>query len=65
MANNRDWLRTWVEKETRDRPLTEQAKERALDVAEAAFKGNTGVGTAARIGVEAVEKEIYKNPKGR
>lgn len=63
MGEHREWLRTWVRKETERRPLTPQAEERALDVAESSFHGNVGVGHAARAGIEAVEREIYKKGK--
>ena len=62
MGEHREWLRTWVKELTRNQPLTPQAEERALNVAEEAFHDHTGVGQAAQRGVEAVEREIYRKP---
>jgi hypothetical protein len=56
MGKNRDWLATWVDSQTKNRPLTPQARETALDIAEEAFHGNVGVGDAAATGVRAAEK---------
>lgn len=60
-GKHREWLRTWVNSETKDRPLNDAAVERALDIAESAFHGRTGVGIAARVGVDSVEKEIQRS----
>lgn len=60
---NRDWLGGWVDRISKDsgRELNPAARERAIDVAESVFHGNTGVGVAAEAGVKAVEREIYKD----
>lgn len=60
MGDNREWLGSWIDRETKDKPLTPAARERALDVAESTFHGTVGVGHAAKAGIEAVEREIYK-----
>lgn len=54
MGENREWLKTWVDKQGKD--LSPEQKEKALDVAEIAFKGQTGVGEASQIGVDAIKK---------
>jgi hypothetical protein len=63
MGNNRDWLATHVDSITKNKPLTTEAREMALDIAEEAFHGRTGVGDAAEIGVRAVERTIYRKTR--
>ena len=63
MGNNREWLGTWVDSITKRRPLTTEARETALDIAEEAFHGHTGVGVAAEIGVRAVERTLYRKTR--
>lgn len=64
MGEDREWLRTWVnsESEKNRQPMSPRNVERALDIAESAFRGNTGVGVAARIGIDAV-KTLEKNER--
>lgn len=58
--SNREWLSTWVDSKTKDRPLTHEAREFALDVAESVFHGSVGVGDAADAGVQAAERRLYR-----
>ncbi len=60
---DREWLRVWVEHQGAD--LSPQQKERALDVAESAFRGWTGVGDASQIGVDSVRKQDGIEPPRR
>lgn len=62
MGKNRDWLATWVDSQTKNRPLTPAARETALDVAEEVFHGNVGVGDAAEAGVRAAER-VHGRPR--
>lgn len=60
MGNNRKWLATWVDSQTKRTPLTPEARETALDIAEEAFHGRVGVGDAAEIGILAVQRSAER-----
>lgn len=64
MANdNRKWIEGWVRSQN-ERPvdgsraanLSEAQIQTATDIGVEAFRGRTGVGVAARIGIDSVKK---------
>lgn len=60
---NRRILQGNIERMTASRPLNAEALKRAVDIAETAFKGTVTNGEASRIGLETVEREIYKSER--
>lgn len=55
--DNTGWVKTWVEKYSKDgADLSPREIEKAAIIGNAAFRGQMGVGEAAKAGVEAVKK---------
>jgi hypothetical protein len=54
-----DWVKGWVERQAPN--LTESAKQKAAEFGSSVFRGNMGVGEAARIGIQHVTQDILKD----
>lgn len=58
MADNKEWVKGWVERinQREGHGLTPKEVDKAATIGESCFKGNVGVGHAADAGIEAVKK---------